>query len=132
MINNLGKLFGGLSNKSQEIIILGLAICIGSLPGLLAVSILFVGRIDYKNQHTEISIEGKKAANDTEHSSKVFKEKLQVLETEIYNLKTIGKSNPDYFIERVDKSFESLKPTATQQVENSEELADLVEEAIAE
>lgn len=107
-----------------------LAIFIGTsivtTPIALTYLLVHSGGINYKTEDTEINVVGKKIANETEYSNKKLKEKLLTLEQKIENLKSSGKQNPDYFIEQVDKSFEDLKPTATEAIENSNELTEII------
>ena len=84
--------------------------------------------LSYESGDTKINVgQVKKISNNTEYANKILKDKISRLEQEINSLKQFD-NNPQ--IEKVNRAFTSLKPTATQAIESSEELTELIEKNI--
>lgn len=101
-----------------------------STPLAIAYLVVHSGGINYTTEDTQIRVLGKKAVNETEYSNKVLQQRLQQLETNIRQLKQSDPQTQAEKIEDVERSFEDLKPTAEKAIENSEDLKDIVTEAI--
>ena len=90
------------------------------------------GNLIYKTSDVEIKFEGRdkanKLSNNAEYSNNALRLKLDNLERDIINLRN---SDPDKS-KKIEDSFNALLPTAEEAIENSEELSEFVEEAIAE
>ena len=91
--------------------------------------------LSYQSGDTKINLgQVKQAANHAEYSNRELRKKIEILQQEIATLKVVAKNYPDYLpnhVGSVEKAFSELKPTATEAIENNEELKELVEDAIS-
>ncbi|MEL6493936.1 MAG: hypothetical protein AAFQ41_02275 [Cyanobacteria bacterium J06623_7] len=119
-----------LEPRSRFYLVLVLGVALLSIPISLAAIAINGGTIQFKNASTEINLKGNagQLANDAQYSTNETEFRLRNLESKIERL---AKERPrDPLIKETVQEFAEFKPTAKEQLQNSEQVIKLVESAI--
>ncbi len=124
----ISNILDKLSEKFWVIVAISMGCFITPIGFGVASLLVRSSSLSYESGDTKINVgQVKKISNNTEYANKVLKDKISRLEQEINSLKQLD-DNPQ--IEKVNRAFSELKPTANQAIESSEELTELIEQNI--